>query len=81
MTDTTHITHARTVEELRQELLSDLRRRIEILQGQGTLGVFGRGAAAKARVDGRINELESMLRFWTAIEIVPAGAAKKKVIV
>ena len=80
MTDTTYITHARTPEELRQELLSDLRRRIEILQGQGALGIFGRGAAAKARVDGRINELESMLRFWTAIEIVPVSGAKRKAV-
>jgi hypothetical protein len=66
----TFVTHARNAEELRAELLSDLRRRIENLTRQRE--VFGRGATGKARFDSRINELEEMLRFWTEIAIIPS---------
>jgi hypothetical protein len=65
----TYISHARTAEELRLEVLSDLNRRIELLRGQRTVGLWGRGAAGKARVDGKITELEDMLVFWSELQL------------
>ena len=70
-----YVTHAKTPEELRAELLGDLRRRIEMLERSRE--AFGRGAAGKARFDGRINELEQMLRYWTELQIVPPSKPRK----
>ena len=64
----TYVSHARTAEEMRQEVLSDIRRRISNLLNQRE--VFGRGAAGKARFDSRINELEDMERFWTDLQLI-----------
>lgn len=64
-----YISHARTAEELRQELLSDLTRRINSLIAQRA--VFGRGAAGKARFDGKIAVLEEMQHYWLALELAP----------
>ena len=60
-------TNARNIAELRTEFVNDIRRRIDNLTAQQK--VFGRGAAGKARFDGRINELNDMLHFWTEIEL------------
>jgi hypothetical protein len=72
----TYITHARTAEELRLEILSDLNRRIDALAKQRE--AFGRGAAGKARFDGRINELEDMLRFYSDLQIVPPSKSRSR---
>lgn len=72
----TYVTHAKSAEELRLELLTDLNRRIDNLIRQRE--VFGRGATGKARFDGRINELEDMLRFWTDLTIVPPSTSRKR---
>jgi hypothetical protein len=66
----TFFSRAVNAEELRVELLSDLRLRIENLHLQRKL--FSGGVRDKAKFDARINELEDMLRFWTEIEIVPS---------
>lgn len=64
-----YISHARTAEQLRQEVISDLNRRIDLLVRQRE--AFGRGVAGKARFNGRIDELEDMLRYWTAVQLTP----------
>jgi len=61
------ISHARTVEELRLEFLSDLRRRIDNLGAQKN--VFAKGAEAKSRFDARINELEDQLLYWSSVHL------------
>lgn len=64
------ITHARTLEELRAEFLSDIRRRIQFLDGQSR--TVARGALEKARIARAINELEQMHQFWTELTITKA---------
>jgi len=71
-----YVTHAKTAEELRLEVISDLNRRIDNLTKQRE--VFGRGAAGKARFDGRINELEDMLRFYSDLQIVPPAKSRSR---
>ena len=71
----TYVTHAKTAEELRQEVISNINRRIDALERQRN--VFGRGAAGKARFDGRINELEDMLRYWTEVKIISPTANRR----
>ncbi len=63
-----YISHAETAEELRTEVINDLKRRIDSLTAQQN--AFGRGAAGKARFDGKIVELSDMLRVWTELQII-----------
>ena len=74
----TYVSHARSTEELRQEVLTDLNRRIDSLVSQ--CEVFGRGAAGKARFESKIIVLEEMLRYWTDLQILPKAARKPGII-
>lgn len=69
-----YVTHARTPQELRAEVVSDLNRRIEFLDGQ--IKAISRSAAEKARLACAINELKSMLNFWSELRI--ERTARKK---
>lgn len=59
-------THARTPEELRDEVVSDIRRRIAVL---ATLEQNARGATEKSRYARAAQTLEEMLEFWSNLEI------------
>lgn len=63
-----YVTHARTAEELKAEVLSDLTRRLSFLDGQ--IKVTARGEAEKSRLRCAERELTAMLQFWTELEIV-----------
>ena len=69
------ITHARTLEELRAEFLSDIRRRIQFLDGQSRS--VARGAMEKARIARATYELDQMHQFWTELTITKAKASAK----
>jgi hypothetical protein len=62
------ITHARNTEELRVEVCSDIRRRIEMLNGQTR--TTARSDAEKARLACAIREFEDMYRFWDSLTIM-----------
>lgn len=64
----TYVTHARTPEELKNEVVSDLRRRIDFLYGQEK--TIARSAAEKARIACATRELEDMLVYWNELQIV-----------
>lgn len=61
-----YISHARTLEELRQELLSDLKRRLDNLD---RLISFEATKVGKTKLESRKLELEDMVRFWQAVEL------------
>jgi hypothetical protein len=63
-----YITHAPTPEALKAELISDLNRRLAMLDNQRK--VPGLGELQKARIGRAIIELEDMLHYWTELEIV-----------
>ena len=62
-----YITHARTPQELKAEVVTDLHRRILSLNGQ--LQTVARSAAEKAKMARAINELEDMLDYWSKLQI------------
>lgn len=64
----TYISHARSAEEMRLEVITDLNRRLDALARQRE--AFARGAAGRARFDGKILVLEEMLLYWTALQLV-----------
>lgn len=61
------ITHARTLEELRAEFLSDLLRRIQSLDTQAR--TVGRSVAEKSRLACAAAELEQTHKFWTEVKL------------
>ena len=63
-----YISHARTPEELKVEVCSDLNRRIAHLADYSL--IIAKSAAEKARLATGIRELETMLDYWQALEIV-----------
>ena len=63
-----YISHARNAEELRAEVLGDLRRRIASLDMQHNAVRFSQ--AEKARIARAIGELQSMLDFWSELKIL-----------
>lgn len=67
-TDMKYISHARTPEELKDEVLSDLRRRLAMLDSY--INNIARSAAEKARLACAEKELMAMLQFWNEVEIV-----------
>lgn len=71
----TYISHARSAEEMRQEVITDLNRRLASLTTQRA--AFGRGAAGKARFDGKILVLEEMLHYWSELQITPKKTSTK----
>lgn len=62
-----YVTHARTPQELQAEVITDLNRRLALLQGQRN--VLARSQAEKSRLDCAIREFEDMLRYWTSLQI------------
>jgi hypothetical protein len=63
-----YITHARNTEELRVEVCSDIRRRIEMLSGQAK--TIAKSETEKARLACAIREFEDMYRFWDSLTIM-----------
>lgn len=63
-----YVTHARTPEELRAEICSDLQRRLAFIDGQ--IKIIARSATDKAKLAAVQNELASQLHYWTEIQIV-----------
>ena len=72
----TYISHARTSEELKAEVCSDLKRRLSNLDDYDKF--ITRSEAEKARVARAKNELESMLHYWSELEIVRPVRRRKK---
>ena len=70
------ITHAQTAEELRVEVISDLTRRLDILQAEQS---NAKSAAEKARVGRAIYALEEMQRFWKTLTIAKRERGKASV--
>lgn len=70
-----YVSHAHTLDELRTEVVSDLSRRINFLQGQSA--VTARSVAEKSRLACAIRELEAMQSFWQELVLV---RAKKKAV-
>ncbi len=64
----TYISHARTPEELKAEVVSDLGRRIDRLDSYRN--VVAKSAAEKARLECAQRELEEAMYFWKQLEIV-----------
>jgi len=62
------VTHAKTVEELRAEVLSDLHRRIDSLRARSN--AYSKSEKEKAKYAHTINEMEEMHRFWRELEII-----------
>lgn len=71
----TYVSHARSAEELRQEVITDLNRRLDSLARQRE--AFARGAAGRARFDCKILVLEEMLLYWSALVVAPRTTKKK----
>jgi hypothetical protein len=63
----TYISHARTPEELKEEVCSDLRRRISSLDSWSK--IVARSEAEKSRLARASTELVEMLEFWTNLTI------------
>lgn len=63
-----YISHARTPEELKLEILSNLRWRIAQLDGYAN--VVAKNASEKARIARATAELQDMLVYWQALKIV-----------
>jgi hypothetical protein len=62
-----YISHARTPEELRVEVLSDLRRRLVSLDKY--TDAVARSAAEKSRLARATEELLDMFTYWTNLKI------------
>ena len=62
-----YISHARTPEELRKEVLSDLRRRLISLDNYSDR--VAKSATEKARLARAIEELLDMFTYWTNLKI------------
>jgi hypothetical protein len=60
------ITHARTLDELRAEFCSDLRRRLDSLDAEAKFEKRVRQLAAIGRAK---MELEAALRYWISVEL------------
>jgi hypothetical protein len=63
----TYISHARTPEELKAEVCSDLTRRISFLENQVK---FSTSASEKAKLGRAIAEFIQLRDFWTELQIV-----------
>jgi hypothetical protein len=62
-----YVSHARTPEELRSEVLSDLRRRLISLDKY--FNTVARSGAEKARLSRAMEELVDMLNYWANLKI------------
>jgi hypothetical protein len=63
-----YISHARNTEELKVEFLSDIRRRLAMIDGY--IKAVSRSQAEKSRLACAENELKAMLEYWEKVEIV-----------
>jgi hypothetical protein len=72
----TYVSHARTPEELKTEVESDLRRRLEMLKGYTNSVV--KGAAERARIACAERELIAMLNYWENVEIIRPARKRTK---
>ena len=77
------VSHARTPEELKEEICSDLRRRLEALDGYKKL--VSRSKAEQARAAYAERELSDMLRYWMEVQLIrpekkrgPRGAVSSR---
>lgn len=69
-----YISHARTLDELRAEVVADLDRRVDMLNAQA--GYAKVSAADKARLACAIREFEGMRHYWS--KIVLARSRKRE---
>lgn len=63
----TYVTHARTPEELRAEVESDIRRRGEALALQLK---YATSATEKAKISFAINVMADMANYWSDLKII-----------
>lgn len=61
-----YVSHASTLEELRADILSDLRRRLDATD---RLIAFEATKGGKAKLEAVKRELEDLARFWQAVEL------------
>lgn len=64
--DFRYISHASTLEELRADILSDLKRRLDATD---RLIAFEATKGGKAKLEAVKRELEDLARFWQAVEL------------
>jgi hypothetical protein len=62
------VSHARTPEELKAEVLSDLRRRIASIDGYSH--TVAKSVTEQAKLACATRELEDMFKFWSELEII-----------
>lgn len=62
------VSHARTPEQLKAELLSDLQRRLQNLDDYDR--IIARSITEKSRIARAKNELEAMFRYWSEVQII-----------
>jgi hypothetical protein len=72
----TYISHARTPEQLKAEICSDLNRRLAFLDGQ--VNTIARSASDKAKLNCAKIEIESLLRYWSEVEIIRPKQSRKR---
>ena len=72
-----YVSHAKNVEELRMEVVSDLKRRLDMLSSWRD--VMAKSEREKARYGIAINELNNAIKFWSEVQIQPQGKAKGEV--
>lgn len=65
-TNARFITHARTLDELRSEFLSDIHRRLRGLDAQVA---FTKNATEAGKIGRAKQELEALLEFWQEVEL------------
>lgn len=67
------VTHARSLEELRQEFVSDLSRRISGLRMESKLETRSRQSLGLGRA---ISEIEALIQYWQTVEL--AGSRRRE---
>lgn len=64
---TNYVSHARTPEELKSEIVGDLHRRIAALDTYAR--VVAKGAAERSKIERAITELRDMLLYWESVRL------------
>jgi hypothetical protein len=62
-----YVSHARTLEELKAEFVSDIRRRIATIDGYAN--AVSKNAAEKARLATATREFQAMFDYWVEVEV------------
>jgi negative regulator of replication initiation len=73
-----YVSHARTPEELKAEVCSDLNRRLINLESYSN--TVARNATEKARISRAMVEIQEILEYWKAVEIVRPIRKRDRVI-